>query len=102
MSTASTAYNALMERGAKLKGDAASQALQALAGKVEAMKKIVARRRRAITGEERIGKNDATVWSILSYEAPTDYQAARIDSLKKEWKTWQTNSTLSLPRNFCG
>jgi len=33
-------------------------------------------------------------------KAANRYQAARIDSLKKNWKTSQANSTLSLPRNF--
>jgi hypothetical protein len=82
-------YNALMERGAKLKGDAAfSKQLQELAGKVEAMrKKIVATTEGgAITGEERIREKTTQLYgAILSYEGrPTDYQAARIDSLKKE------------------
>src|SRR5258706_2848045 len=81
--------NALIERGAKLKGDAAfSKRLQELAGKVEAMrKKIVATTEGgAITGEERIREKTTQLYgAILSYEGrPTDYQAARIDSLKKE------------------
>src|SRR6202165_1907040 len=82
-------HNGLMERGAKLKGDAAfSKRLQELAGKVEAMrKKIVATTEGgAITGEERIReKTTALYGAILNYEGrPTDYQTARIDSLKKE------------------
>src|SRR6266850_1615814 len=81
--------NALIERGAKLKGDAAfSKRLQELAGKVEAMrKKIVATTEGgAITGEERIREKTTQLYgAILNYEGrPTDYQAARIDSLKKE------------------
>jgi hypothetical protein len=82
-------HDALMERGAKLKGDAAfSKRMQELAGKVEAMrKKIVATTEGgAITGEERIREKTTQLYgAILNYEGrPTDYQAARIDSLKKE------------------
>ena len=82
-------HDALVERGAKLKGDAAfSKRLQELAGKVEAMrKKIVATTEGgAITGEERIReKTTALYGAILNYEGrPGDYQIARIDSLKKE------------------
>ena len=82
-------HDALMERGAKVKGDAAfSKRLQDLAGKVEAMrKKIVATTEGgAITGEERIReKTTALYGAILNYEGrPGDYQIARIDSLKKE------------------
>jgi len=82
-------HDALMERGAKSKGDAAlSKHLQDLAGKVEAMrKKIVATTEGgAITGEERIREKTTQLYGyILNYEGrPTDYQTARIDSLKKE------------------
>jgi len=82
-------HNALMERGAKVKGDAVfSKRLQELDGKVEAMrKKIVATTEGgAITGEERIReKTTALYGAILNYEGrPADYQTARIDSLKKE------------------
>ncbi len=82
-------HDGLMERGAKVKGDAAfSKRLQDLAGKVEAMrKKIVATTEGgAITGEERIReKTTALYGAILNYEGrPGDYQIARIDSLKKE------------------
>src|ERR1700682_5954252 len=82
-------HNALMERGAKLKGDAAfSKRLQELAGKVEAMRKkiVVTTEGGAITGEERVRENTTQLCgAILSFEGrPTDYQAARIDSLKKE------------------
>ena len=82
-------HDALMERGAKLKGDPVfSKRLQELAGKVEAMrKKIVATTEGgAITGEERIREKTTQLYgAILIYEGrPTDYQTARIDSLKKE------------------
>jgi hypothetical protein len=82
-------HNALVERGAKLKGDAAfSKRLQELAGKVEAMrKKIVATTEGgAITGEERIREKTTQLYgAILNYEGrPGNYQIARIDSLKKE------------------
>src|SRR5438046_908725 len=82
-------HNALVERGAKLKGDAAfSKRLQDFAGKVEAMrKKIVSTTAGgAITGEERIREKTTQLYGvILNYEGrPTDYQIARIDSLKKE------------------
>jgi hypothetical protein len=82
-------HDAFLERGAKVKGDAAfSKRLQELAGKVEAMrKKIVATTEGgAITGEERIReKTTALYGAILNYEGrPGDYQLARIDSLKKE------------------
>src|SRR5258708_29053539 len=82
-------HDALMERGAKLKGDAAfSKRMQDLAGKVEAMrKKIVATTEGgAITGEERIREKSTQLYgAVLDYEGrPTDYQSARIESLKKE------------------
>src|SRR5260221_495760 len=82
-------HNGLVERGAKLKGDALfSKRLQELAGKVEAMrKKIVATTEGgAITGEERIREKTTGLYgAILNYEGrPGDYQIARIDSLKKE------------------
>ena len=82
-------HDALTERDAKLKGEAAfSKRIQELAGKVEALrKKIVATKEGgAVTGEERIREKTTQLYgAILSYEGrPTDYQAARIDSLKKE------------------
>ena len=82
-------HDALMERGTKLKGDPAfGKRLQELAGKVETMrKKIVATTEGgAITGEERIREKTTQLYgAILNYEGrPTDYQVARIDSLKKE------------------
>src|SRR6266481_6209982 len=82
-------HDALMERGAKLKSDAAfSKRLQELAGKVEAMrKKIVATTEGgAITGAERIREKTTQLYgAVLNYEGrPGDYQIARIDSLKKE------------------
>jgi hypothetical protein len=82
-------HDALTNRGAKLKGDPAfRKRLEELAGKVEAMrKKIVATTEGgAITGEERIREKTTLLYGdILTYEGrPTDDQAARIDSLKKE------------------
>jgi hypothetical protein len=82
-------HDALLERAARAKGDAAlSKRLQELAGQVEAMrKKIVATTEGgAITGEERIREKTTGLYgAILNYEGrPTDYQTARIDSLKKE------------------
>src|SRR5271165_3053834 len=82
-------HDALLERAARAKGDAAlSKRLQELAGQVEAMrKKIVATTEGgAITGEERIREKTTGLYGeILNYEGrPTDYQTARIDSLKKE------------------
>ncbi|HMD38280.1 MAG TPA: hypothetical protein VKH15_03300 [Candidatus Acidoferrum sp.] len=81
--------NALLERSAKAKGDAAfSKRLQELAGNVDEMrKKIVATTEGgAITGEERIREKTTGLYGeILNYEGrPTDYQAARIESLKRE------------------
>jgi len=82
-------HSALLERGAKAKGDAAfSKKLQDLAVRVEAMrKKIVATTEGgAVTGEERIREKTTGLYgAILNYEGrPADYQLARIDSLKKE------------------
>src|SRR5881397_102138 len=82
-------HSALVERGAKVKGDAVfSKRLQELAGKVEAMrKKIVATTEGgAITGEERIREHtDQLYGALLNYEGrPGDYQLAYIDTLKKE------------------
>jgi photosystem II stability/assembly factor-like uncharacterized protein len=82
-------HDALVERGKKLKGDAIfGKRLQELAGKVEGMrKKIVATTEGgAITGEVRIREKTTELYGdILNYEGrPTDYQASRIASLKKE------------------
>jgi hypothetical protein len=82
-------HDALLERSGKAKGDAAlSKRLQELAEKVEAMrKKIVATTEGgALTGEERVREKTTGLYgAILNYEGrPTDYQTARIDSLKKE------------------
>jgi photosystem II stability/assembly factor-like uncharacterized protein len=82
-------HHALLERSAKAKGDAAlAKQLQELADKLEALrKKIVATTEGgALTGEERIREKTTELYGeILNYEGrPTDYQAARIDSLKKE------------------
>ena len=81
--------DAVAERGAKAKGDAAfAKRLQELSQKLDELrKKIVATKEGgAITGEERI--REKTTWlygDLLNYEGrPTDYQVGRIDSLKKE------------------
>ncbi len=82
-------HDALMNRAAKLKGDALfGKRLQELAQKTEEMrKKIVATKEGgAVTGEERIREKTTQLYGdILNYEGrPADYQVARIDSLKKE------------------
>ena len=82
-------HDALMDRAAKLKGDAAfSKHLQDVAGTVEELrKKIVATKEGgAITGEERIREKTTGLYGdLLNYEGrPTDYQMGRIDSLKRE------------------
>ncbi len=82
-------HDSLMARAAKLKAeDALSKRLQNLAEKTEEMrKKIVATKEGgAVTGEERIREKTTQLYGdILNYEGrPTDYQVARVDSLKKE------------------
>ena len=82
-------HDALMNRAAKLKGDAIfGKRLQELAQKTEEMrKKIVATKEGgAVTGEERIREKSTQLYGdILNYEGrPADYQVARIGSLKKE------------------
>jgi photosystem II stability/assembly factor-like uncharacterized protein len=82
-------HDALLERVARLKGDAAfGRRLQELAAKVEELrKKIVATKEGgAVTGEERIREKTTQLYgALLNYEGrPADYQIARIDSLKKE------------------
>jgi photosystem II stability/assembly factor-like uncharacterized protein len=82
-------HDALLDRAAKLKGDAAlGKNLQGLAQKVEELrKKIVATKEGgAITGEERIREKTTGLYGdLLNYEGrPTDYQVSRIDSLKRE------------------
>jgi photosystem II stability/assembly factor-like uncharacterized protein len=81
--------DALAERAAKVKSDAAlAKRLQDLSEKADEMrKKIVATKEGgAITGEERIREKTTGLYGdLLNYEGrPTDYQVARIDSLKKE------------------
>jgi len=82
-------HDSLMARTGKLKAeDALNKRLQNLAQKTEEMrKKIVATKEGgAVTGEERIREKTTQLYGdILNYEGrPTDYQVARIDSLKKE------------------
>jgi photosystem II stability/assembly factor-like uncharacterized protein len=82
-------HEALLDRAAKLKGDAAfAKHLQDIAGNVEGLrKKIVATKEGgAITGEERIREKTTGLYGdLLNYEGrPTDYQVGRIDSLKRE------------------
>src|SRR5207253_6627719 len=74
-------HNALVERGAKLKGDATfGKRLQELAGKVEAMrKKIVATTEGgAITGEERIREKTTQLYgAVLRSEEHTSELQSR-------------------------
>jgi photosystem II stability/assembly factor-like uncharacterized protein len=79
----------LLDRRAKLKGEAAlGTRLQGLADRLEALrKKIVATTEGgAVTGEERIREKTTRIYGgVLNYEGrPTNEQAGRIDSLKKE------------------
>jgi photosystem II stability/assembly factor-like uncharacterized protein len=81
--------DALAERSAKLKGDAAfGTRVQELSQKADDLrKKIVATKEGgAITGEERIREKTTGLYGdLLNYDGrPTDYQVARIESLKKE------------------
>ncbi|HZC66316.1 MAG TPA: sialidase, partial [Candidatus Dormibacteraeota bacterium] len=81
--------DALAERSAKLKGDAAfGKRVQELSQKADDLrKKIVATKEGgAITGEERIREKTTGLYGdLLNYDGrPTDYQVARIESLKKE------------------
>lgn len=82
-------HDSLLDRSAKIKSDAASvKRLQDLADKVEVLrKKIVATKEGgAVTGEERIREKTTQIYgAVLNYEGrPTNEQASRIDSLKKE------------------
>jgi photosystem II stability/assembly factor-like uncharacterized protein len=82
-------HDALLQRAAELKGDAAlGKRLADMAQRVEEMRrKIVATKEGgAVTGEERIReKTTALYGNILNYEGrPGDYQVGRIDSLSKE------------------
>jgi uncharacterized coiled-coil DUF342 family protein len=79
----------LSERASKLSpGDPLRKQLEALVAKCEEMrKKIVATTEGgAITGEERIREHTTELYGDLNnYEGrPTDYQLARIDSLKHD------------------
>jgi photosystem II stability/assembly factor-like uncharacterized protein len=81
--------DSLMDRAGKFKGDdALGKRLQTLAQKTDEMrKKIVATKEGgAVTGEERIREKTTGLYGdLLTYDgSPTDYQVARIDSLKKE------------------
>jgi photosystem II stability/assembly factor-like uncharacterized protein len=85
----SGARDALSVRAEKLKGDDAfGKRLQALSQKVDEMRrKIVATKEGgAVTGELRIREKTTELYgALLNYEGrPTDYQVARIESLKKE------------------
>jgi len=84
-----TVRDALADRSAKVKNDAAfAKRLQDLSQSVDELrKKIVATKEGgAVTGEERIREKTTGLYGdLLNYEGrPTDYQVARIDSLKKE------------------
>jgi hypothetical protein len=85
----SAMHDALLERSAKIKNDASlAKRLQQAADRMnELRKKIVSTKEGgAVTGEIRIREYTTELYGdILNYEGrPTDYQAARIDSLKKE------------------
>jgi hypothetical protein len=85
----SAMHDALLERTAKIKNDASltKRLQQAADGMDELRKKIVSTKEGgAVTGEIRIREKTTELYGdILNYEGrPTDYQSARIDSLKKE------------------
>ncbi len=85
----SAVHDTLLERTAKIKNDAAlNKRLQQAADSVDELrKKIVSTKEGgAVTGEIRIREKTTELYGdILNYEGrPTDYQSARIDSLKKE------------------
>jgi len=81
-------HDSLLDRGAKLKDAASAKRLQDLADKLDDLrKKIVATKEGgAVTGEERIREKTTQIYgAVLNYEGrPTNEQASRIDSLKKE------------------
>ena len=82
-------HDALLDRAAKVKNDAtlAKRLQQAADSMDELRKKIVSSKEGgAVTGEIRIREKTTELYGdILNYEGrPTDYQSARIDSLKKE------------------
>jgi hypothetical protein len=82
-------HDGLLERAAKVKNDAAlTKRLQQAADSMDELrKKIVSTKEGgAVTGEIRIREYTTELYGdILNYEGrPTDYQSARIDSLKKE------------------
>jgi photosystem II stability/assembly factor-like uncharacterized protein len=81
--------DSLADRAGKLKGDdSLGKRLLELSQKTDDLRrKIVATKEGgAITGEERIREKTTELYGeLLTYDGrPTDYQAARIDSLKKE------------------
>jgi hypothetical protein len=82
-------HDALLDRAAKIKNDASlTKRLQQAADSMDELrKKIVSTKEGgAVTGEIRIREKTTELYGdILNYEGrPTDYQSARIDSLKKE------------------
>ncbi len=82
-------HDALLDRAGKWKGsEAFANRLKELARKTEEMrKKIVATKEGgAVTGEERIREKTTELYGdLLNYDGrPTDYQVARIESLKRE------------------
>jgi photosystem II stability/assembly factor-like uncharacterized protein len=85
----SAMQNTLLERSGQLKNEAGlAKRLQQAAGRVDELrKKIVSTKEGgAVTGEIRIREYTTELYfDIQNYEGrPTDYQTARIDSLKKE------------------
>jgi hypothetical protein len=82
-------HDALLDHAGKVKNDAVlSKRLQQAADSMDELrKKIVSTKEGgAVTGEIRIREKTTELYGdILNYEGrPTDYQSARIDSLKKE------------------
>ena len=80
---------ALAERAAKLgANDPLRKRLQDLATRAEEIRRriVATKEGGAVTGEERIREKTAHIYgALVSYEGrPADYQAARIDSLKRE------------------
>ncbi len=87
-------------------GDPAQQAVKDFDAKTDAVRKqiVATTEGGAITGEERLREHtDQLYGAILSYEGkPTDYQVARIDSLRRELgdakKDFENLLTTELPK----
>ncbi len=101
----SAMHDALLERSATIKNDAslAKRLQQAADSMDELRKKIVSTKEGgAVTGEIRIREYTTELYGdILNYEGrPTDYQAARIDSLKKELADVSTQFDAFVSKEF--